>query len=223
MINGGEQQRARARNHMGGMARLVSALAVAFLVVIGANAADAPISRTARAHSYQTLFGRLEKTDAVREGARGATHVLYVFFDANCLFCRLTWKALQPYEKVGLEVHWVPVAYQQTSSLGRAAAITQATDPVAALRENELGYDTARFNGGIQPMRNVPAQLVARLHANTKLMQAFGAPGTPALVWMDRNGQVRVEVGVPRASELPQITGLPPQSVDDPERENPTD
>ncbi|MGO9443307.1 MAG: thiol:disulfide interchange protein DsbG [Thiobacillaceae bacterium] len=205
------------------MARLVSALAVAFLVVIGANAADAPTPRAARAHPYQTQFGRLEKTDAVREGARGATHVLYVFFDANCLFCRLTWKALQPYEKVGLAVRWVPVAYQQTSSLARAAAIIQATDPVAALRENELGYNTARFNGGIQPMRDVPAELAARLHANTKLMQEFGAPGTPALVWMDSNGQVRVEVGLPRASELPYITGLRPQSTDDPEQKNPTD
>jgi thiol:disulfide interchange protein DsbG len=48
------------------------------------------------------------------------------------------------------------------------------------------------------------------------LMNKFGAPGTPALVWKDR-GDVRFKVGVPRLSELPQITGLPAQPNDDPE------
>ena len=64
---------------------------------------------------------------------------------------------------------------------------------------------------------NVPAPLAAQFEANTKLMQRFGAPGTPALAWKDAAGKVRVKVGTPRLSQLPAITGLPAQKNDDPE------
>ena len=163
------------------------------------------------------LFAQLQKTDAVVEGAREPRHVLYVFFDANCYYCHLTWKALQPYEAAGLQVRWVPVAYQQPSSVGRAAAIMEAPDRVAALRLNETGYDRAHFSGAIAPLAKVTAARVEALDANTKLMRAFGAPGTPALVWKDPDGNVHFRAGVPRLSALPAITGLPAQPNDDPE------
>jgi len=200
------------------MIRAVTALMTALtLVSTVGRAADTPTGRDIREPEYQTLFAQLEKTDVVPEGAKEAKSVLYVFFDANCFYCHLTWKALQPYETAGLQVRWVPVAYQQPSSVGRAAAIMQASDRSAALRINEIGYNAAQFDGGIQPMDKVPGTLVAQLEANTQLMRKFGAPGTPALVWKDRDGKVRFKVGVPRLSELPQITRLPAQPIDDPE------
>ena len=185
---------------------LMSAAVIASTVAAGSAAAEP-----------QKLFATLAKADAVHDGATEPTRVLYVFFDANCYYCHLTWKALQPYEKEGLQVRWVPVAYQKPSSLGRAAAIMQARDRAAALRANESRYDAAQFDGGIAPLHDVPAKLSAQIEANTELMQAFGAPGTPALVWKDRAGAIRVKAGVPRLSELPRITGLPPQSNEDPE------
>jgi thiol:disulfide interchange protein DsbG len=183
------------------------------LACTAARAADAPGAPS----MYGTQFAQLEKADAVKEGAKQPTRVLYVLFDANCYYCHLTWKALQPYEKAGLQVRWVPVAYQKPSSAGRAAAIMGAPDRAAALRANESGYDTAQFDGGIAPAAGVSASLRAQLASNTALMQAFGAPGTPALVWKDRDGAIRVKAGVPRLSELPRITGLPAQPDDDPE------
>ena len=48
-------------------------------------------------------------------------------------------------------------------------------------------------------------------------MERFGAQGTPALVWKDGAGKVRVMTGMPRLSQLPAITGLPAQKNDDPE------
>ena len=207
-------------NGMDRMIRAVLALVTALtLVSTVARAADTSTTRDARQPEYQTLFAQLEKTDVVQEGAKEAKSVLYVFFDANCFYCHLTWKALQPYETVGLQVRWVPVAYQQPSSVGRAAAIMQASDRIAALRVNEIGYNAAQFDGGIQPMDKVAGTLVAQLQANTQLMRKFGAPGTPVLVWKDRDGKVRFKVGVPRLSELPQITRLPAQPIEDPELE----
>ena len=164
----------------------------------------------------EALFTEVEKADAVVEGPRASQHVLYVFFDANCFYCHLTWKAVQPYEKAGLQVRWVPVAYQQPSSVGRAAAIMQAKDRVAALHLNETRYDASKFDGGIDAAANVPKKLATQFEVNTRLMHAFGAPGTPLVVWKSSDGNVRYKVGVPRLSELPGITGLPQQPNDDP-------
>jgi thiol:disulfide interchange protein DsbG len=199
------------------MRRDVCALVAALIFCsVEGRAANAP-TRDSREHEYQRLFTQLEKADVVVEGPKKAQSILYVFFDANCFYCHLTWKALQPYERVGLQVRWVPVAYQQPSSVGRAAAIMQATDRVAALRINEVGYNAAKFDGGIEPIAKVSDTVAARLQANTRLMQKFGAPGTPALVWVESDGSVRFKAGVPRLSELPQITRLPAQPNDDPE------
>jgi thiol:disulfide interchange protein DsbG len=198
-------------------AALVALAAALSVLAPAASAADTYAGTGTQSSAYSALYAQLEKTDVVREGAKLAKNVLYVFFDANCFYCHLTWKALQPYEKAGLQVRWVPVAYQQPSSAGRAAAIMQARDRVAALRKNEVDYDRGQFAGGIAPLDKVPDALAAQLAANTQLMLRFGAPGTPALAWKDPDGQVRFKLGVPRLSELPAITGLPAQHVDDPE------
>lgn len=194
--------------------RFVIAGVVLAILAVAPAIADANRPATS---DLAALFSTLEKTYAITEGASSPKGVLYVFFDANCWYCHLTWKALQPYERVGLQVRWVPVAYQKESSAGRAAAIMQARDRAAALRENEVGYRVQKYEGGIAPAAGPPAALLAQLEANTKLMERFGAPGTPALVWKDSAGSVQVKIGMPRLSQLPAITGLHEQKNDDPE------
>lgn len=189
----------------------------AALLATAAFCEDQPKPRYASNPERGAQFLELEKAEVVVEGAKEAQSVLYVFFDPNCFYCHLTWKALQPYEKVGLQVRWVPVAYQKPSSVGRAAAIMEAPDRAAALRENEVTYDRAHFDGGIKPMDKPQAPITTQLQANTQLMRKFGVPATPVLVWKDSNGNVQLKPGVPRLSQLPGITGLPEQKVDDPE------
>ena len=197
------------------MKRWLCAFVVVAAAVSGSGADAAGVGRQPSARAE--LFAQVEKADAVVEGPAKAKHVLYVFFDANCFYCHLTWKAVQPYETAGLQVRWIPVAYQQPSSVGRAAAIMQAQDRVAALKLNETRYDASKYDGGIAPADEVPKPLAAQFEANTALMRAFGAPGTPLVVWKAPDGTVRSKVGVPRLSELPAITGLPQQRIDDPE------
>src|SRR6266704_3461717 len=168
---------------------IVAALICGLMVAATAGRAGDPAgSGNAAQPDYAGLFTRLEQADAVVEGARPAKSLLYVLFDANCYYCQLTWKALQAYETAGLQVHWVPVAFQQASSVGRAAAIMQAANRGAALRENETGYKVAQFDGGIRPLDKTPAELAARFEANTRLMRSFGAPGTPS--WSGRTAAV---------------------------------
>jgi len=170
-----------------------------------------------KGRDFSVHFAALEKADAVVEGAAQPKRVLYVFFDANCYYCNLTWKALQPYEKAGLQVRWVPVAYQKDNSGALAAAIMGAKDRVAAMRENETRYRAKSYDGGIKAAAKVPADLAIDLEENMTLMGRFGMSGTPALVWKDAGGQVQTNLGLPPLSKLPAITGLPEQKIDDPE------
>ncbi|HEX9570808.1 MAG TPA: disulfide isomerase, partial [Burkholderiales bacterium] len=156
--------------------------------------------------------------------------VLYAFFDPNCTPCHFVWKALQAYERAGLQVRWVPVAYQKENSAARAHAVMQASDRAAALRElmqarehevarrkNETRDRADRSVGGVTPVADLPSAFVTQLEANLQLMKRFGAPGTPLLVWKDADGKVQLKIGMPRLSQLPAITGLPEQRIDDPE------
>jgi thiol:disulfide interchange protein DsbG len=170
-----------------------------------------------KGRDFSAHFAALEKADAVVEGPKEAKRVLYVFWDANCWYCHLTWKALQPYEKAGLQVRWVPVAYQKDNSASLAAAVMGARDRVAALRENETRYRAKSYDGGIKAAATVPADLAIELEENMTLMGRFGMSGTPALVWKDAGGKVQTNLGLPRLSKLPAITGLPEQKIDDPE------
>jgi len=184
-----------------------------FALVLAAVAAAQALAQDPKA----ALFATLEKADAVVEGAKDSKRVLYVFFDANCWYCHLTWKALQPYEKAGLQVRWVPVAYQKDNSGALAAAIMGARDRVAAMRENETRYRAKSYDGGIKAAAKVRADLAIALEDNFTLMGQLGMSGTPALVWKDSAGRVRTNLGLPPLSKLPAITGLPEQKIDDPE------
>jgi len=201
-------------------ALIQAVLLTTMLAPLAAYSEDQPGPQSRPIPDKLALFLQLEKVDVISEGAKDARSELYVFFDPNCYYCHLTWKALQPYENVGLQVRWVPVAYQKPSSVGRAAAIMEARDRKTAMRENESNYDSAHYDGGIKPMDKPPVRLTAQLQANIRLMQEFGAPGTPLLVWKDKNGKVQTKIGVPRLSQLPQITALPEQKVTDPELAN---
>ncbi len=186
-------------------------------VVFATFAAAGADAKPPAPRDLPALFATLEKTDAVTEGATSPKRILYIFFDANCFYCHLTWKALQAYEKAGLQVRWVPVAYQKDSSTTKAAAIMLAKNRAAAFRENETGYRAGSYDGGIAPAKNPPKAILAQLEANFALMDRFGLSGTPGLVWKDAAGKVQTNLGMPRLSKLPAITGLPAQKIDDPE------
>lgn len=73
------------------------------------------------------------------------------FFDPNCPSCQLLYKNLRTFiASHGLQLRWVPVAIVNATSLGKAAAILQAPDPVAALRQNEEHYHGESYSGGIE-------------------------------------------------------------------------
>ena len=142
--------------------------------------------------------------------------MVYAFFDPNCPFCHFSWKAFQYYEKVGLQVRWIPVAYLKDTSTGKAAAILQAKNRLAAFTENEQKYSLKNHDGGIKAAKPTTTSN-KQLQANSEFMHQLGITGTPAIVWKDAQGKIQLKGGMPLLHELPAMTGLPEQAIDDPE------
>lgn len=165
---------------------------------------------------FSQAYGQLEKSGWVAEGSvANPKAVLYVFVDPNCPFCNMTWKALQPYEAAGLQVRWIPVATLGPTSLPKAVEVMAAADKTAAFRRMEANHGKPWQPSKDSAEASHPAAVEA-IRKNGELMERFQIGGTPGVVWRDRSGQVHVKSGMPRLSELPAITGLPEQKIDDP-------
>ena len=161
------------------------------------------------------LFQQLEKSSFVVEGtAKAPKSVVYVFVDPNCPFCHYTWLAVQPYEKAGLQVRWVPVATLGPTSMPKAIEVMAASDQPAAFRKMEENNGKA-WSPSAQASESAQPAIAAAIRHNGELMEKFGIAGTPGVIWKDKQGKVQVKGGMPRLSELPAITGLPEQKNED--------
>ena len=163
-----------------------------------------------------SLFEALEKSSHVVEGTlQNPKKTIYVFVDANCPFCHYTWQALQPYEKAGLQVRWVLVATLGPTSMPKAIEVMTAQDRTAAFRRMEENSGKS-WSPSAKASELASPDAAAQIRSNTALMTRFGIAGTPGVIWKDAGGKVGIKAGMPRLSELPGITGLPEQKIDNP-------
>jgi thiol:disulfide interchange protein DsbG len=125
-----------------------------------------------------------------------------VFFDPNCPYCRQLYSDLRPWVgKDDLQFRWVAVAILAPSSLGKAAAILQAKDPLQAFRAME--------DHGLDPSLPEPAppnagQITARtrrtLKINDAVLKRAGAYySVPLVVFRNRQGRPQLLLGAPRS------------------------
>ena len=146
------------------------------------------------------MLQQMGRTTAVTLG-RGP-RVVDVFFDPNCPYCHELYDDLRPWVgRQGLQLRWIPVAVLAPSSEGKAAALLQAPDRVAALARNEDDYDEnprAGSGGGLVPAAQVSAATRAELARNLRVLHAAGAYfAFPLMVWRDKSGQAQMFLGVP--------------------------
>lgn len=161
---------------------------------------------------------KLEQSAWIAEGAKDPKTIIYEFTDPNCPFCHLFWLANQPYMKAGLQVRHIVVGFLTPSSKLKAAAILGADDPAAAYGENEKNYRSGVAEdkaGGIEPAKSPKPEALAKVKANTALMQKLGVNGTPGIFYKDDAGKVQRITGLPKLSHLPGIYGLPEQAIAD--------
>ncbi|MBH04144.1 MAG: thiol:disulfide interchange protein DsbG [Xanthomonadales bacterium] len=143
----------------------------------------------------QTIDG-LDSEHLITEGAADAP-ALYVFLDPNCIFCHKLYQQTAPLVKQGkLRIHWILVGVLGSSSIGRAATILSADDPVGMLAQDEAGFDVANEQGGVTPKK--PDDKIANvLDRHRDAMFNVGGRGTPVVLFQNPDGHWQARQGLP--------------------------
>jgi thiol:disulfide interchange protein DsbG len=143
--------------------------------------------------------------EQVLHATKGATWIaegngprlVYIFFDPNCPFCHKLYQEARPWVgRDGLQLRWIPVGILMPSSAGKAAAILEAKNPLAAFRENEEKFGSAPKFGGIAESLPSP-ETEQRLRRNAELLEQSRMPGVPAMLFREASGKIRIVDGVP--------------------------
>ena len=149
------------------------------------------------------LIQRLDHAHWIAQGH--GPHVLYVIFDPNCPYCHVLYDELQPrIQPDQLTVRYVPVGYLAPSSFGKAAAILEAKNPLAALQKNEKGFNVTSHDGAI-PEILPDAASVNALHSNMSILEATGQKIVPTIIYARRDNTVKIIKGTPDQTDLPAV------------------
>lgn len=164
----------------------------------------APLSAASVPTLDANTWAMLDKSTWVAEGAAKPKRIVYVFTDTECPYCHRLWQATQSrLEKNGVQVRNVIVAVIAPDSPTRGAAVLEAASPAAAFQQHEgsFGHST------LKPLADIAKATASKLEANNALMDALGVTGTPAVVYKDDKGAVRMQAGVPPPSQIDAIFG----------------
>ena len=174
------------------------------LDVNGHDLTRAPLQAATAPALDAASWAELAKASWIAEGATQPKRIVYVFTDTECPYCHKLWAATQPLLAGGdVQVRHVMVAVIAPQSRGRAAAILDAANPQAALQQHERSFG----HSTVTPLPSVPAATAGRIDANNALMEKLGIHGTPATVYKDAAGQVRMLQGMLPEDRLKAIFG----------------
>ena len=166
----------------------------------GAVADGGSKSGTAMQKLAESMLADIQQTTWIKEG-RGA-HTVYIFFDPNCPYCHRLFLNTRTLVKEGkLELRWIPVGMLMTTSEGKAVAILQAEDPLAAFYKNEEHYD----KGGAIEEDLASAEVEKQLKANESLLSRTRFGAVPVMLFRDKEGVARLVTGSPPRDRLVKI------------------
>jgi thiol:disulfide interchange protein DsbG len=153
--------------------------------------------------SASGLIQRLDRAHWISAGAKTPGRVVYVFLDPNCPFCNDLWKAMRTVRTPDVQIRYLLVAVINAESHGKDAAILESADPAAALDKNERNFD----RGGIGPKAQWQPATSEAISTNEALMAALHLYGTPGLVYLNEQNEVKVFAGMPDPEQLRAIVG----------------
>ena len=114
-------------------------------------------------------WAQLRASAAVREGPPGKPVVMQIVLDPDEPFCHALWVKMLAFQNIPVVIRWVPVALVRASTLGKAAAIVTAADPLEALAYDETRFNTRLWSGGIRPLARVSPALRHTIIGNGQL------------------------------------------------------
>jgi thiol:disulfide interchange protein DsbG len=168
--------------------------------------AATPAPSAAAAPSADTAWQLAQQASGFTVGPLVASHTVYVFFDPACPHCAHLWAASQPL--LGrLKMVWVPVGFLRTSSASQGATILSAAEPAAAMNTNETSVQQGGL--GIDVPASLPADALAKVKANTALLDRIGATSVPLIVFRNAaTGRYDTHAGAVETDELAAMAGV---------------
>lgn len=152
----------------------------------------------------QAMWKQMEKSHWLLDGKKEAPRVLYVFADPFCPYCKQFWQQARPWVESGkVQIRTLLVGVIKPESPATAAAILATNDPA------KTWHDYEQSAGKQMPtMPPTPdADAMRSLNENQRLMDALGANVTPAIYYMNKEGQLQQVVGLPDAEKLAIMMG----------------
>jgi thiol:disulfide interchange protein DsbG len=188
-------------------------LSLALLLTLAACDKTPPNLPQAAAAAPATSTPATSPYDRVAAAAQGfstgnmmAARIVYVLFDAQCPHCGRLWQEAKPL--LGqVRFVWAPVRLLADVSARQGAVILASKDPVAEMDAHERSLDAKK--GGLVPPADIPADALAKVAANTKLMQELGVASVPYVVYKHpTTGQPLSFEGAMTTADLKKTFGL---------------
>ncbi|MCK9687562.1 thiol:disulfide interchange protein DsbG [Scleromatobacter humisilvae] len=199
---------------------LVSLAAAMLLALASFDApAQAQWSGVAQRQGAPVTPDVLQHTRWIADGRDDAPRKVYVFLDANCVYCAKFWADARPWVDGGkVQLRYILVAVIAPTSAGKAATLLGDPDPAKRLAafERSHAFGVARMMQGgprhsmqdasLPPTAPVPEAVARGLQASEGLMNALNLRGTPGIVFQRPDGQLVALGGMP-ANGLGSILG----------------
>jgi thiol:disulfide interchange protein DsbG len=181
-------------------------------LMLAAACKDKPATAAPAAAAPQPPSTKVAPQEAYSLAAQGsgfavgpimAAHTVYVFFDPACPHCAHLWEAAKPLAS-RLKVVWMPIGLLGRNSAPQGATILSATDPAAAMAQNEASV--LERKGGIAVDPALKPEVLAKVQANTELFNKLGADGVPLIVY--KNGKTGVFGNVSGAVDTATLAAM---------------
>lgn len=167
------------------------------------NRVSRATSLRSKSLSEEQFFNAVKQASGIMYPAGG--HLLYVMYDANCIFCHKLFGVIQAHKaklkSYNVGVKWIPVAILKQSSLGKGAAALEQGKKGLVFGQGD--FDEINEIGGLKPSDT--KSYVRQVARNTRIMLLDGhATATPTLLWRNADGR-HVTIGKPSKKELMRV------------------
>lgn len=169
------------------------AAAASALPLLAARAALAEIltGRDATMHGQRDrgLWLSAQRLKSARLARPGDLIQVIFFIDLNCPACAHLWRWFDTPARHQWATQWIPVAYMNKTSTGRAAALLRAPDPYVALAQNfGPGFDQDSRIGALPEAEGITLAERSAIRANTTFWNGI-FPSTPLALYRTADGK----------------------------------
>lgn len=140
----------------------------------------------------------------IQEGHHGP--IIYDFTDTNCPYCHLIYATEAHLIREGkLTVRYVPVAIIKPSSMPEAAAILQATNPIAALQYDEQKIGNSMATGAHAALPHATdaigkaspktIEAIKEIEVNDHFLREINVNELPDIIYLPKKGKLGLITG----------------------------